>query len=231
MADDNQFLKYSRYAIGEIALVVIGIMAALYVNEWNQVRMDIQYEKKMLSEIQKDLQREVTDLNSQKEYTIQRIKKISMLDSLLNEKTPVYNKFLDTLFGAVWGIHGYNMGNKAKYENLKSRGLNVVQVDSIKEQLMLVYEVLHPGFESLNAAETNQNDNVYLPYYIKNFTNFNFTISATPVDFESIWKDHEYHNVVSYRLKTLRVNQIPRYEYALEQMEYLQKMIANYLDQ
>lgn len=37
-ARDNQFLKYSRYAIGEIVLVVFGILIALYINTWNEQR-------------------------------------------------------------------------------------------------------------------------------------------------------------------------------------------------
>ncbi len=35
LADNNQLLKYSRYAIGEIVLVVIGILIALQINNWN----------------------------------------------------------------------------------------------------------------------------------------------------------------------------------------------------
>ena len=36
LADNNQFLKYSRYAVGEILLVVIGILIALQVNNLNE---------------------------------------------------------------------------------------------------------------------------------------------------------------------------------------------------
>jgi hypothetical protein len=36
MADDNKPLKYFRYAIGEIVLVVIGILIALSINNQNQ---------------------------------------------------------------------------------------------------------------------------------------------------------------------------------------------------
>jgi hypothetical protein len=36
LAKDNQFLKYSRYAIGEIVPVVIGILIALQINTWNE---------------------------------------------------------------------------------------------------------------------------------------------------------------------------------------------------
>ena len=39
MADDNKPLKYMRYAIGEIVLVVIGILIALQINTWNEDRL------------------------------------------------------------------------------------------------------------------------------------------------------------------------------------------------
>ncbi|MCJ7468154.1 MAG: DUF6090 family protein [Maribacter sp.] len=40
LADENKPLKYMRYAIGEIVLVVIGILIALQVNNWNTVRSE-----------------------------------------------------------------------------------------------------------------------------------------------------------------------------------------------
>ena len=39
MADDNKPLKYMRYAVGEIILVVIGILIALQINTWNENRI------------------------------------------------------------------------------------------------------------------------------------------------------------------------------------------------
>ncbi len=36
LADDNKPLKYARYAIGEIVLVVVGILIALSINNWHQ---------------------------------------------------------------------------------------------------------------------------------------------------------------------------------------------------
>jgi bacteriorhodopsin len=36
LADDNKPMKYLWYAIGEIALVVIGILIALQINNWNE---------------------------------------------------------------------------------------------------------------------------------------------------------------------------------------------------
>ncbi len=41
LADNNQFFKYSKYAIGEIVLVVIGILIALSINNWNEQKKKI----------------------------------------------------------------------------------------------------------------------------------------------------------------------------------------------
>jgi len=49
MADDNRPLKYTRYAVGEIVLVVIGILIALQVNNWNEQRKERNYELKMIA--------------------------------------------------------------------------------------------------------------------------------------------------------------------------------------
>jgi len=38
LANENRFQKYFRYAFGEILLVVIGILIALQVNNWNEQR-------------------------------------------------------------------------------------------------------------------------------------------------------------------------------------------------
>lgn len=50
-ADDNKVLKYTRYAIGEIVLVVIGILIALQINTWNQERISKIEEKGILKNI------------------------------------------------------------------------------------------------------------------------------------------------------------------------------------
>ncbi|OZV68050.1 hypothetical protein CA834_10410 [Winogradskyella aurantia] len=47
--------RYFKYAIGEIVLVVIGILIALQINNWNQNRMSKLEEGKLLRKIQVDL--------------------------------------------------------------------------------------------------------------------------------------------------------------------------------
>jgi hypothetical protein len=55
MADDNRPLKYMRYAIGEIVLVVIGILIALQINNWNEGRKNDLKESLLIKNIIEDL--------------------------------------------------------------------------------------------------------------------------------------------------------------------------------
>ena len=55
MADDNRPLKYMRYAIGEIILVVIGILIALYINNWNEQRKISGNTFQILEEVEDEL--------------------------------------------------------------------------------------------------------------------------------------------------------------------------------
>ena len=58
MADDNKPMKYARYAIGEIVLVVIGILIALQINNWNNSNQknDLKsvYLQRLINDIKKD---------------------------------------------------------------------------------------------------------------------------------------------------------------------------------
>ena len=58
LAKDNQLFKYSRYAIGEIVLVVVGILIALQINNWNERRKGISEMKSYLNEVSQDLDKD-----------------------------------------------------------------------------------------------------------------------------------------------------------------------------
>ena len=63
MADDNRPLKYARYAIGEIVLVVIGILIALYINNWNEERIQSKELDELMKSISSAVQSDVKYLN------------------------------------------------------------------------------------------------------------------------------------------------------------------------
>jgi len=50
--------KYFKYAIGEIFLVVIGILIALQINDWNEQGKNQTLEKRYIAELRSDLQKD-----------------------------------------------------------------------------------------------------------------------------------------------------------------------------
>ena len=64
MADDNKPLKYMRYAIGEIVLVVIGILIAIQINNWNEQAKGKVLEKQLLENLIENLEQNCDQLES-----------------------------------------------------------------------------------------------------------------------------------------------------------------------
>ena len=55
--------KYFKYAIGEIILVVIGILIALQINNWNNERILAKEEKLLLANLKEEYQENLLNLN------------------------------------------------------------------------------------------------------------------------------------------------------------------------
>ncbi|WP_199287194.1 DUF6090 family protein [Robertkochia marina] len=55
--------KYLKYAVGEIVLVVIGILIALQINNWNENRKEFRKSKVLLEEFKRDLARDTVESN------------------------------------------------------------------------------------------------------------------------------------------------------------------------
>ena len=78
LVNENRFSKYLLYAIGEIILVVIGILIALQINNWNENRKHKKAEMEFLSGIKNDLQEDQ--------------KYIQLIVNLANEKLDAYQQ-------------------------------------------------------------------------------------------------------------------------------------------
>ena len=63
MLIENKFSKYLLYAIGEIVLVVLGILIALSINNWNEERKSSKLEIKILKELNNDLKANLAEVD------------------------------------------------------------------------------------------------------------------------------------------------------------------------
>ena len=108
MLTENKFGKYLIYAIGEILLVVIGILIALQINTWNQGRNDRKIETQALISLKAEFNENQDRLES-----LMRIKKRqendgrSFLDIITNDTIPLSDKLNAKPpegFGGTWSV-------------------------------------------------------------------------------------------------------------------------------
>ncbi len=94
--EQNKTGKYFKYAIGEVILVMVGILLALQVSNWNENRKDRQEEFKILTALKVDLIESKKRLNTtMKDQRMVIEKNILMLD-ILENKVDV-NKHIDSI--------------------------------------------------------------------------------------------------------------------------------------
>lgn len=85
--------KYLKYAIGEIILVVIGILIALQVNNWNESRKNLKLKSSYTSSLINDFKKDSTALTS----LLNQMKKDSVSFRNFQERIQMSNSNYDTL--------------------------------------------------------------------------------------------------------------------------------------
>lgn len=123
-ADNNQFLKYSRYALGEIILVVIGILIALQINNSNQERIQKNELEDLMLSISNGIRSDIRSLNLI--YTARKnmgISTDSIFNSIINNdsvKMDRYARYFVSRTG--WNLFNtiYFKPNLSAFESLKN---------------------------------------------------------------------------------------------------------------
>ncbi|MAD96668.1 MAG: hypothetical protein CMB99_05000 [Flavobacteriaceae bacterium] len=140
---ENRFSKYLIYALGEIILVVIGILIALQINNWNLEKQDEIFEEKIIRELKTSIENDLKLFNYL-EYRIRR--KDGAIDSLLlvrEGKLDLKERKLRNLHG--WSRVAIELSfDKATFETLKNKGIQKLKTDSLRKEIMRFYEVFLP---------------------------------------------------------------------------------------
>ena len=136
--------KYFKYAIGEIILVVIGILIALQINNWNTIKNNRDFELKMLKEINGALNKDYTFFNEHlihfRNKTV--VDAIEFFDRAIISKSVVEDS-LDYHFNRLdFGLQvTYNSG---AYDALKTSGIDKITNDSLRNKLINFYDFSLP---------------------------------------------------------------------------------------
>jgi hypothetical protein len=135
LLSENKFSKYLIYAIGEIFLVVLGILIALQINNWNENR-------KQQNKLQQNYHEILADLKRERDYANFIINKFEgqrkaykdYLESFSSTKITrksMYRKLLEL------NMEGYPINsNSSIVESLQNSGEIVLLPQSIRNRLI-----------------------------------------------------------------------------------------------
>ncbi len=200
--------KYLLYALGEIALVVIGILIALQINNWNQQNLDryraTEYHKRLIE----DLDFIIESNNSINETAIKVLNSITQTVEILekgeienNEEEQVIN-YTMLMFTRL----SRQISNISTWEEMKNNGdINLIynvelrkNVDALQSFINLAHEVF-----SKHASAIRNNYTVFFKYartYVDGETLEEIVVS----DFEAMAADPQYINQFSSNLSSWR---------------------------
>lgn len=223
---ENKFSKYLIYAIGEITLVVIGILIALQVNNWNENRKERQQEDKKLQEFHDALKSDLKDIRFNIEWHKSAKTSCEILLNAFDKKLP-YHDSLATHFGQMARISQF-LPSIGVYESLKSKGIELIKNDSLRRKISSYYEQdikFQIGWENFNRSQN--------PYYTemmnKHFNVIKLVSYAVPKDYESLRDDDVFKSWL-YHTISWREVEIDAFHWTEQNAVILSNLIENELE-
>lgn len=156
---DSGFGKYLAYAIGEILLLIAGILIALEINKWNEGRVDQEFQQTMLQQVLTSLHK---DLDLQKGINEGRMKpSLNRIVGIFREldKEVIDEAKVEELLSM--GLYGYVFTyNSAAFEALKASGIERLKNVELRNSLIEYYGYSLPRTKELlnhNSLNNRQN--------------------------------------------------------------------------
>ena len=229
MIKENRVSKYMLYAIGEILLVVIGILIALQINNWNETRKVKVIEVALLAEIRSNL--EATLLEFQEDTTRNSLSLVHLtrIQDHIDNDLP-YISELDSSFGRLtfWSSPYPILTG---YKTLQTKGMDLISNDSLRYDIAMLFELdfllLSKDYDK---TEWDLAQSTVHPIYAKHIRKNNQTRDlARPNDFEQLKKNDEFSNVLSLVIRT-RQGGLRRYRTTMNKMHQVIQDITMELD-
>ncbi|MBT8180141.1 MAG: hypothetical protein KJO53_00990 [Eudoraea sp.] len=228
----NKLSKYLLYAIGEIILVVIGILIALNINNRNEASKLKYKELVLLTEIKQNLKQDINLLNSNLIANKERIRSNEIVKFSLETKS-TFNDSLKYHFGNIFGNFRFTENNSA-WENLKSIGLDLISNDSLRNSLSNLYSTKYGYIEDVeNRVDDKYQWEQLYPQILKHIDIDTLWVSGTPENLEELINDREFlevikmniflRNFMQQRYSAVQKNVISVLEQVDNQIQYLNK--------
>jgi len=187
LLSDGKTGKYLKYAIGEIILVVIGILIALGINNWNETKKETIATHNILLEIKEDLLQDKAQL----EYSLDKHSKnleaeLRVLKAL--ESRDSLTKKLSSDLGHIHLARTYYSVSKG-YELLKEMNLSSSLDKNLRISLTKYYERDIPEVYRELDDDKTEYLGFWIPYLREHFKEWEFEKYAIPYDYNQILED------------------------------------------
>jgi hypothetical protein len=208
--EQNKTGKYLKYAIGEIILVVIGILIALSINNWNENRISKIKETGILKDFQDGLKFDILQLDSiivhyeRAKFSINTVL-FHLEDNLPNSDSLTSHFFNTTL---IYDSGGLTIG---VYETLKSTGLNLISNKKIRDLIISVYDEHNPWMEDwekryidlIFEAQKNIYNSRFTDFWGGDYRDRKVIGTMHPINYETLKNDNEYKYLLRSQLNLI----------------------------
>jgi hypothetical protein len=140
LAAENKVMAYLRYAVGEILLVVIGILIALQINNWNEKRKQSELQTVYISRLVSDIQQDTMSVRIIKMQTEEAQEIIKKTIHILNTGSELLNtmQVLENYFEKGWDTR-ILIANDNTYTDLLQTGNMSILKGNIKVEDIIKY--------------------------------------------------------------------------------------------
>ncbi|MEQ8548884.1 MAG: DUF6090 family protein [Cyclobacteriaceae bacterium] len=193
---NNKFTTYFLYGIGEIVLVVIGILIAVSIDDWNQGRKEAKQQVEILKNLRDDLKHNLIEIRRvHAEDSAQVVKNRLLLDFMLDPAS-AYHDSLQYYFGNISRYDVFSP-RKMTYEAVKSKGLELIQNQELRSEIIKLYDEKYP----LNTVMLDIRRDIHIntiKLNNKRFLTMKNVGQMVPNSFAALKQDQEFTGNLSY---------------------------------
>lgn len=198
MIGSNAVKKYLLYAIGEILLVVVGILIALQINNWNQYRKDRVLEKEIINDLILNLEENNSILEDRVDYFERGQKACKIILNVIENELSFHDSLGTHFSFATRGYGGADIISFIGYEVLRNNGFGLIKNKFLKDEILGIFEGTYRDLISID--ETFKQQNTYRNVVVGKLFFTNKANSMIPFEFNEIIHSNEYYALVAEHL-------------------------------
>ena len=216
---ENKFSKYLLYAVGEIILVVIGILIALQINNNNNYNEQRSLEQEYLLSLQAEFKNNLNIINASIQENEQRIESLEFLLSLFDRNVldTVSSQRISQKFAPIFGSSIVYTPATGVLEDIISSGkLNIILNKNLRQNLASFNSSLGYLNIQLNAMDFTE-EKLRTIFYKKasvrklvmdiGFMDFNHESISEKIDNKRLFESAEFENyLLAYYLSAKATN-------------------------